>query len=185
MRTLQIPFAIAPLLLAVLPVSLHADGGVVRLSQLAGPFGVTIFSAPAPVRVGLADISVLVQRRDSHAIVLDADVALRLVAQADPSLTIATAATHQAATNKLLYAASVDFPMSGAWRLAAIVQDSTGVAEVVTEVMVEAPAPPLATYWPYFSVPPLAIVLFGLHQWLAARRRGSPAEAPSFRQARG
>jgi hypothetical protein len=48
------------------------------------------------------------------------------------------------------------------------------------EVSCELPVAPAATgvtrIWPYLAIPPLAIALFALHQWLAARRR-PPAPA--------
>ena len=160
------------LLCLVLPQLSLADGGVVRTSQLAGPFVITVLSSPTPLRIGPADFSVLVQMRDSRAPVLDADVALRLAPQHNDAPAITAAATRQAATNKLLYAALVELPIAGPWNLGAIVRHSSGSGEVVAEVIVEEPAAPLAAYWPYLFLPPAAVVLFALHQWRSAQRAG-------------
>ena len=40
---------------------LWADGGTVRLSEEQGRYRITVFTAPAPLRAGPVDVSVLVQ----------------------------------------------------------------------------------------------------------------------------
>ena len=44
-----------------------------------------------------------------------------------------------------------------------------------TDVSCELPVVPaagtLARIWPYLAIPPLAVSLFALHQWLVVRRR--------------
>ena len=54
------------------PRLLFADGGIVQFQKQAGPFFVTVFSAPVPLRVGAADLSVMVQKADDRSEVLDA-----------------------------------------------------------------------------------------------------------------
>jgi hypothetical protein len=51
--------------LAVLATALFADGGTVLSRQESGPFVITVFAAPVPIRAGPIDVTVLVQRRDS------------------------------------------------------------------------------------------------------------------------
>ena len=89
---------------------LRADGGSVRARQTIGPYTVTVFTAPTPLRVGLADISVFIQHAQSNAAVLDAAVAVKLHAADEPARTLQSAATRAAAVNKLLYAAEIDLP---------------------------------------------------------------------------
>src|SRR5579884_1996756 len=57
---------------------LFADGGTLIFTRQAGPFLVTLFGAPEPVRAGPADLSVLVQRASDRTPVLDAQVRLKL-----------------------------------------------------------------------------------------------------------
>lgn len=152
----------------VLPVLLAAatargDGGRVQLSETAGPFAVTVFTAPTPLRVGPVDVSVLVQGADGGAPVLDAAVQVALAA---PSGERAAAATHAAATNQLLYAAVLDVPAPGRWTLAVHVAGRAGDAAVSCEVDVAPPLPPALAFWPYLALPGVAIALFALHQWL-------------------
>jgi hypothetical protein len=54
----------ALLLMGAWPAWGH-HGGEVRLMEKAGPFVITVFSDPTPLRVGPVDLSVLVQDRDS------------------------------------------------------------------------------------------------------------------------
>jgi len=144
----------------------------VRLMQPAGPFTITLFAAPAVLGVGPADLSVLVQSRPDGAAVLDAGVAITAVPPVGAAAAPVTVdATHDAATNKLLYAATVALPVPGTWTARVAVQRDTERANVSCELPVVPAAGTLARIWPYLAVPPLAVSLFALHQWLAARRR--------------
>ena len=78
------------------PLAAQADGGAVCLHETSGPFLVTVFVSPYPLRVGPADISVLVQDQRTGEVVLDPIIklaihpcrqrALHLLTQARPSL---------------------------------------------------------------------------------------------------
>ena len=150
---------------------LWADGGTLVLRKQAGPFVISIFSSPETLRVGRNDFSVMVQRADDQSSLLDATVKVRLTrATTDGISELYAPATHANATNKLLYAAHVDVPSVGVWKLAADVETKQGNAEVVGEVQVKPPQPPLLAYWPYFAVAPVLIVLFVINQWLKKRR---------------
>src|SRR3974390_1665939 len=64
---------------SLFPFLANADSAVVRAQDRQGPFTITIFS-PAEVSRGLrADITVMVQSRDSGEAVMDADVELGFV----------------------------------------------------------------------------------------------------------
>ncbi len=159
--------AVLVLLLAAAPV--WADGGTVRVRTQAGPFTVTVFTAPQPPAVGPVDVSVLVQDAGG-APVLDADVHVRL-AGPDGVSVITRDATRDVATNKLLYAAVADVPASGAWALAVDVRRGDAHGAVATAVPVGPAAPPWRALWAYLAFPPAGIALFALHQSLAKRRR--------------
>jgi len=60
------------------PAAAYPDGGTLRLRQDTGPFMVSVFTAPQPLRAGPADVSVLVQDRASTEVLLDAEVTLTL-----------------------------------------------------------------------------------------------------------
>jgi hypothetical protein len=159
------------MLAALVPGAADADGGVVRLSQHAGPYAVTVFTSPTPLRPGPIDVSVLVQDGHSGDVVTDAAVTVTLRAGDEPSRQVRGAATRAQATNKLLYAALLDLPAAGSWQVEVGI-DRRDTPAAVSFAVDAAPAlPPWRAYWPYFALPALAIALYALHQWLVLRRR--------------
>ena len=150
-----------------------ADGGSVRIDEEAGPFRIAVMSAPEPLRVGTADLSVLVQRRGDGSPVLDAEVDLRLDGPA-PEPPIEVRATREQATNQLLQAAAVTLPAAGTWRLQARVREGGDAVEVAGALTVAPPPPRLLGLWPYLALPPAAVACFALREWLARRNRPQP-----------
>ena len=158
----------AAILLLALTPALLADGGAIQSRQEAGPFVITVFTSPAPLRAGPVDMSVLVQNRDTLETVLDAAVSVHLQ-RADSEIT--APATRAQAQNKLLYAANIDLAEPGEWQYSVAVIHG-GSHAIASGRMMAAPAGTKpASYWTYFVFPPLCIVLFGIHQWLGRRHR--------------
>ncbi len=147
----------------------RADGGTIRIQQDAGSFRITVFSAPEPLRVGAADFSVLVQRIDDEAPVVDAEIAIRLVGP-PPALPIDVRATRANATNKLLHAALVMLPTAGTWTLRVTLRHAAEVVELDGEIDVAPPLPRWVALWPYLAFPFAVVTLFALRVWLAYRR---------------
>jgi hypothetical protein len=154
--------------MALLPGLLYADGGALRLRVRDGNMIVGVFTSPVPLRVGAGDISILMQNAADQNPILDGAVTLRLSLPGHPD--IAVSATHEQATNKLLYAATVDLPATGEWALRVNCKARQEVGTVMTTLAVLPKPPPFATYWPYFALVPLGLALFILNQWLKARR---------------
>src|SRR5690348_13159534 len=97
------------LLLALAPILLYGDGGTLVFKKQAGPLTISIFGSPQPLRVGRADLSVMVQQTNDRSTILDATVKLHLSRSAAGEISdIFAPATHANATNKLLYAARVN-----------------------------------------------------------------------------
>lgn len=134
----------------------------------AGPYVVTLFSTPSPLRAGPADLSVLVEDVQGGAPVLDAKVSLDL--DSGTERVIHVTATRERATNKLLYSALPTISEAGTWRVQVkIVRNGAG-AEASGNIQV-LPAPPVIVhYWPYFAIVPCLIGLFILNQYLKARK---------------
>jgi hypothetical protein len=190
------------------PLAAHADGGVVRAMETRGAFVITIFSPPE-VSSGLpADVTVMVQRRDTGEVLTDAAVELGFVPPAGASLgpneaicspannspsptaigapgrPASIRATRAQAANKLLYAASVVFPAVGDWQLRVTVREGSEEVGVTCVLPVETAPRRLQSLWPLLALPPFAIALFTMNQWLRRRTattirvelgRGSPA----------
>jgi hypothetical protein len=160
--------ALLALLLALAPATVVADGGRVVASGAAGPFTVTVFAAPVPLRAGDADLSVLVQDGEGRPL-LDARVDLLLRRPGDGAAR-RVPATRRAATNRLLYAAPVPLPDPGAWRVEVAVRRGTEAGTLAATLDVGPRRSPLAAHWPWLALPPVAIALFALGQRRRQRR---------------
>jgi hypothetical protein len=152
------------------PIDAYADGGAVHLREVSGPFLVTVFVAPEAPRVGLIDLSVLVQDRETGQAALDTTVDLELQPIANTNPRFSTRATHDQAKNKLLQAVTIDVPAPGWWDVNIFVRRDREEVVLDTKLLIMPAAPRLASLWPFLMVPPFAIGLFALHQTLRRSR---------------
>jgi hypothetical protein len=193
------------LLTSFVPRCAKGDGGIIRLRETQGPFSVTLFSSPDLVAGGLADVSVLVQGRESGQVVLDADVSLTLsppdgLAMKQPGALcgLPTAAmrlpdginnpasvraTREQASNKLLYAAPVELNAPGDWMLHVLVSRGSDTARFDCLLPVTWRSGKLTGVWPYLSLPPLAVVAFAVNQWLRRQSLQKRTSQPALAQA--
>lgn len=135
----------------------------------AGQLNISVFATPSPLRAGMADLSVLLQDAADGGVLLDGTIELRLSKAGEPGI-VARPATGQA-TNKLLYAATVEIPEAGEYALTAICRERGQEGAIRGTLTVLPPEPAILSYWPYFAIVPLAILLFLLNQRLKSRRR--------------
>ncbi|MDI3341347.1 MAG: hypothetical protein QJR03_12530 [Sphaerobacter sp.] len=128
--------AVLACLAALLPGLARANGGQVRIDrQRVGPYDLTVTTSPTPLRVGLVDVSALVQRPGSDAYVLDA----RVLVTAEPrngGEPIIHEATHDQATEPNYYAAEFEIPSAGTWRFTVRVEGPDGQGEAAFEAEV-------------------------------------------------
>lgn len=156
-----------PIICALLcPAMLFADGGTVQFRQQAGPFWISLFTTPAPLRPGRADLSILLESQATHQPLLDA--VIHIVIRKDNRI-INLDATRAQATNKLLYASQADIPSPGHWNATVIVDRNGQRATATGTLLVLDPLPPILAYWPYFAIVPIFILLFVIHQMLRQR----------------
>jgi hypothetical protein len=175
---------------SLLPLLANADSAVVRAQENQGPFTITIFTSAEVSRGVLADITVMVQSRDSGEIVMDADVELGFSppvgASFNPNDVVCGpgssvpvvyrghptefVATHAQAANKLLYGAAVVLPGKGDWQLRATVRHGNEAASAHCVLPVSTLPSRLVAVWPCLALPPLAIALFACNQWLRNRQ---------------
>lgn len=149
------------------------DGGLVRASGAQNGLLVTLFTTPTPLRVGSADVSVLVQDAATREALLDAQVSVRVSPQHEGALPVTALLDRATATNKLLQAASISLPVPGPYRVLVEARRGFARALLAADVAVEPPLPPLLALWPYLALPPLVVGLFLVQQVL--RRRSSGA----------
>src|SRR5262249_48206786 len=152
------------LLLGTWCMPARGDGGSVCLSEKTGPYQVTVFSAPTPLRAGPVDISVLVQDAATGQPMPQATVTISMTQIGQPAL--ANPATQDIATNKLLHAARFELPVPGRWELKVHVDGAKGLVVVGLELEVSPPLPRWRELWPWFAWPALAVGLFGVHHLL-------------------
>ena len=169
-----------------------ADGGTVRARGSAAGLSLTLFSAPEPLVAGRVDLSVLVQRDPGGEAVLGERVELCLTADSERETVAARSAapnegtgsaptrescvargdaivveaTHATAVNQLLYAATVDLPLAGNWK---VVIDVGGRARLAGVLPVAAPSPS-RPFWLYVVPVPLAVLLFLTAECSSERR---------------
>jgi hypothetical protein len=145
----------------------RGDGGTVRLRERKGPYEISVFTAPTPLRAGAVDISVLVQDAGSGDPVPEARVTVSLAARPGRHGQKQQATT-EAATNKLLRAALFEIPRAGWWDVEVTIAGgrSEGRGEEKVHFAVEAaePLPRWVAFWPWLIWPVLVIVLFGLRR---------------------
>jgi len=166
---------------------------VVRIREAQGPFVVTIFT-PAETFAGIpAEVAVMVQQRETGQVLTDAEVDLSfappagaavqpgeilcapsnaagLPAPATQALAITTLpATHAQAVNKLLAGTSVRLRAVGDWQVRAAVRCGGEEASVTCVLPVRLASSRLAWLWPYLALPPLAMALFAINQWIRDR----------------
>ena len=162
------------LLLSTAP--LNADGGAVQLSEVKGPYRLTVFTSPTPLRAGPIDISVLVQAASTGSVVADAEVTLKVNPLNRPTEVLAEPANRANATNKILLAASFELPSPGSWEVRLEVHGSLGNEEVRCRIEVGEPWPEWLGMLPWVLWPLIPIVLFLVHIMLVHRRRGTNSE---------
>jgi hypothetical protein len=149
----------AVFMLAMGTMAAHGDGGTMLLHQDAGAFTITLFAAPQPLEVGMADFSVLVRDRSSGEVFLDPIIDL------DVAGTTVRLARGQV-SNRLLQSATVHFSSPGKRRLTLAVRRGSEVAQVTTDCTVEPDRSRATLVWFYVLLPLGLILLFVIHQGL-------------------
>jgi hypothetical protein len=159
----------ASLMLAMVATAARADGGAMLLHQDAGPFTVTLFAAPQPLRTGDADLSVMVQDRISGEVLLDPAIDVTVAPAAASATQQTVRLTKGQASNRLLQASTVHFSNAGKWRLTLAVRRGNDTAQLSTECSVEPDRSRATLVWFYVLLPVAIILLFVLHQALKLR----------------
>ena len=141
-----------------------ADGGRLRFRREAGPFVVTLFTAPDPLTTGRADFSVAVERVGRPGLVENAHIDFILTPASGRGGQLLLHASHAEATGRWLQAANFSIPARGVWRVIVAVRQGGQAGECAGELEVGR-APVLDVMWDILPVPLLAL-LFMLHQKL-------------------
>lgn len=188
------PVLLGVLLLLVSHVA-RGDGIVTRWRHTNDPFVLTLYT-PADLSSATAtDLAILVQRRDTAAVVHDATVELRFdppanatprgmdvfCGPADEQLpqfrsrgagsSTGVAALAGRSANGLLYGTRVRLPFPGDWTVHLAVRQGRDSVATQSVLPVGGPAERLWSVWPFLVFPPVTMVLFGLNQGLRRRTK--------------
>jgi hypothetical protein len=163
------------LVLAAAPSAL-ADGGDEQVASVrVGDYSVRIFTPPDPITVGVADVSLLVQRAGSSELVPDARVTVRAEPVGHDGEAGTYLATHDNATDKRYYAANVRLPSEGGWLLTVHIDGPLGPAETSLPIQVRriGVVTPTLLVWAALVAASLALIAPRL---LRGRKRPLPLE---------
>jgi hypothetical protein len=158
-------------MLACAATAAHADGGRLQMRQAAGPFVVSLFTAPESLGVGQADLSAMVEEQGGSKVLLDADVVITLTSEGGESQPIVAHLSHAHATNRLLQDAVIQLPHAGRWRAVLQVSEEGRRASTATDLTVGDHSAQRGTVWVFALLPVCAIALFAWVQVVKATAR--------------
>jgi len=170
-RLLILALLAASLLAAARLVGAHGIGTPRLLNETAGPYLLSVWTDPDPLRADQTHVVVAVtDPATREPIVAGVEIAITLTSLADPAVTH-TAVAGPDNVNRLLFAAEFnDVLTAGGWHVAVVVAGADGDApEVTFEIEVE---PARGFNWLWIGVGGLAVILL---VWLAVSSR--PARA--------
>lgn len=122
--------AIAVTSIAVWPAGVRADGGRIRVSdQVFGSYKLTVYTTPTPPRVGMIDVSALVQNTQSGEVARDARVWVTIEPVGHDAKGGTFEATKEQATTRDLVAAEFKMPSKGTWRMTVRVEGPGGAGQ--------------------------------------------------------
>lgn len=176
MKNKKIALATAIVLLAFLGVRsvwAHGIGTPVKINIPSGPYLLSIWTDPDPLRVDETHVTVAVMEPETQApIVTGVQVRVQLTAVADESLSFTATASADNSANRLLYAAIFEnLPTDGRWRGLVSVDGPAGAGKGVPfEVEVMPPAP-FNWLWPGIGGMVVLLLVWWVHSW----RRQAPS----------
>ena len=164
-------------LLLLWATAAYGDGGALLRRQDAGPFTVSLFASPQPLETGRAEVSALVQQRETAEVLLDAVTDLDAVPLDSDGLAQHVRLASANAGNRLLQAADLQLSQPGRWRLTVRARRGKDVGQMSMECTVLPSHSRSAVLWFFMVLPVGVILIFVLHQSLQRRhvplRRGN------------
>jgi hypothetical protein len=169
-------FGLAALALLVMaPRLLHADGGTLRVANVAmGAYRVNVYTDPTPIPPDTIDVSVLVtfERGRGVALGLDIEVSGRRVDGTGEE--VRRAATREQAEDPRFYAAKFALGSEGLWDIRVQVRGPEAEGEVSFQISVQEPGL-LGNPYLILAVALLPLLLLGW--WLKKAPTAPPAGA--------
>ena len=147
----------------------HGIGTPVEINVPSGPYLLSIWTDPDPLRVDETHVTVAVMKPETQEpIVAGVDVFVQLQSSTDPVVTRTAVASPDNSANRLLYAAIfTNLPEPGLWQGVVSVVGSDGSGEDIpfsVEVL-----PPQPINWLQYGIIGLLILMFGWFIWSARK----------------
>lgn len=130
------------LLFAPRSVQAHGGGTPQLTNAQAGPYWVSVWTDPDPIRVGEFHVTVAVSEApepgastlEAGDLVLDATVYVRVEPVSQSGTALVAAATRDNAVNKLFYEADLTLPAEGQWHVDILVDGPTGAGDASFDI---------------------------------------------------
>lgn len=177
-------------ILLFVPRSVQAHGGGTPqlINAQAGPYWMSVWTDPDPIRVGEFHVTVAVSEapkpgastREAGDLVLDAAVLVRMEPVSQSGATLVAAATRDNAVNKLFYEADLTLPAEGQWRVDILVDGPTGAGDASFDIEASSPSAfstLLSLGWPLWAGVGLVLVAGGWWVQMSRHREGEVGRA--------
>lgn len=178
---------IAVCIAAILLVShgVKADIGLLRLQESSGPFSISVFTEPTPLREGEGILHVFVSDRHTGRPLQDVTVEALLVPSDEEGQELARALARR--PKSLRASADLGIPSAGRWSVRISAASGIGKGVVGFEIDVLPAQPWWVSLGPALAIPPVGIALFALHRRLrlrlaSGRRTGAMARASGVKR---
>lgn len=173
------------LIMLLTPRSVQAHGGGVPqlINAEAGPYWLSVWTQPDPIRVGEFHITVAVSEapepgastREAGDLVLDATVLVQAESLGQAAEALVAPATRDNAVNKLFYEADLTLPAEGRWQVDIRVSSAAGAGNATFDVEALPPAAfntLLGLGWPLWAGLGLVLVTTGWWVQMSRRQKG-------------
>ncbi|MFW6067973.1 MAG: hypothetical protein ACOC9E_00175 [Chloroflexota bacterium] len=152
----------------------HGGGTAQLTNEDIGPYWISVWTSPEPVREGTLHVTVSVAEpgeegeRQAGPPVLDATVDLLLIPPEETMDAVSADATTEQSANKLFYEADMQIPAAGEWRAQIDVRSEEGSGQAAFDLAVQ-PAQNSSLLLPAGAA---LLVIAAFFFFYSARRRG-------------
>jgi len=176
------------LLFVARPAQAHGGGMPQLTNAEAGPYWVSVWTEPDPIRVGDFHVTVAILQapepgasaREAGELVLDATVLVQAQSVSQVGEILISPATRDNAVNKLFYEADLTLPAEGQWRVDIQVNGAAGAGSAAFEIEALPPSPfnSLVGFgWPLWAGLGLALLAAGWWFQMSRHRKSEAAHA--------
>jgi hypothetical protein len=156
--------------------TLAHGGGVPQVTNAkAGPYRVSVWTQPEPLRAGEIHFTVAVSQpgsvdQEAGAPILNAVVELQLIPATGLDDAVRVFATHDEAVNKLFYEADVDLLTAGVWQVVVSVKGPSGLEQ--TEFTIDVLPASGFNWWIVFGGGVIVLSVAGLIMAKSSGQKG-------------